>query len=80
MCKLGRYCDLTAFFGVLRLHAGVYSNYQQSDQNRAYQHYNSYVEAGVKLLIAGSDSEQARGGADGAESEIEFFHPSAGNE
>ena len=34
----------------------------------------------MKRLIAGSDSEQARGGADGAESEIEFFHPSAGND
>jgi hypothetical protein len=34
----------------------------------------------VECLVAGSGSEQAGSGADGAECEIEFFHPTAGNE
>jgi len=51
---------------------------QQADQNCADQRENSYVEARVKGLIACSGSEQTGGSADGAEGEIEFFHPSPG--
>src|ERR1019366_6545082 len=73
-----------ATFGVLRGHlglgAGVLSNNQQSDQNRADQHDHPDVEAGVNRLVAGRGSQQARRSADGAESEIESFHPSAGND
>src|SRR5208282_4904947 len=57
----------------------MHSNDQQSHQNRADQHHHPDVEAGMKGLVSGSGSNQARGGADSAESEIEFFHPSAGN-
>ena len=71
---------LRTTFGVLRVHTGVYANDQQSHQNRADQHDNPDVEAGVKCPVANRGSEQARRGADGAESEIEFFHPSAGND
>jgi hypothetical protein len=72
--------DLTTFFGVLGLHAGVHSNDQQSHQYRADQHDHPYIEACVECLVAGSGSEQAGSGADGAECEIEFFHQTAGNE
>ncbi len=61
--KMGRCCDLTAFFGKLRLHAGartgVQSNNQQSHQNCADQHDNPDVEAGMKRLVTGSGSEQS---------------------
>ena len=33
----------------------------------------------LKCLVAGGGSDEAGGGADGAEGEIEFFHPSARN-
>jgi len=54
---------LRTFFHVLRLYAGkragVHSNDQQSDQDCADQHDDPDVEAGVKGLVAGGDSEQA---------------------
>ena len=58
----------------------MHSHDQQSDQDCADQHDHPYIEAGVKGLVAGGGSDEAGGGADSAESEIEFFHPSAGND
>ncbi len=53
---------------------------QQANQNRADQHDNPDIEAGVERLIASGRAKQAGTSADGAESEIEFSHPSAGND
>ena len=60
--------------------AGMPPNDKQPNQYRADQHNDSYVEAGVKRLITGGSTKKAGRGADRAESEIEFFHPSAGND
>jgi len=60
--------------------AGMPANDKQPNQYRADQHNDSYVEAGVKRLITGGSTKKAGRGADRAESEIEFFHPSAGND
>lgn len=55
------------------------------DDHQPYQHctdehHHPDVETGMKCLIAGCGPEQAGGGANGAESEVDFFRPSAGDD
>ena len=52
---------------------------EKSHKNCADQHCNPNVDAGVKGMVSSGGSEQAGGGAEVAEREVNLFHPAAGD-
>ncbi len=60
--------------------ARVPADDQQADQYGTDQHDHPDIQAGMEGLVASGGPQKARGGADGAESEIYLFHPSPRND